>query len=379
MKAVPTRYRFLLALLVMIDSGVLSCSDAPTAPRPQASVGTVTVKGSITDRDGPALVNFIVAFRPFQAAPNQPTPWVTAITDVNGSFQVALAPGLYKAHIGPSDQSLFDVSIPKFEVGAAGSRFDYRYSGTRVTGEVTGPDGSLLVEALVTVAAKADGEYVDLRAVGGHYSILLPPGEYDLYGASGTAYSGIPSTEVEADISASDTLINLALTGHVLTGMVTLGGSAPLANVRVYAQSDASRVQAFAKSGLDGSAVLYLPSGGYSLTAFPPDGVIGPETAHVSISGDASIPIDFPGTRWNVTLRRTAYGSAVPSASILAREIGSNRSASTSADLFGKFQLFVRPNVAYDLLVGSPPFITIPNLSSTADSTFDLFVDVPTP
>ncbi|HYR69656.1 MAG TPA: hypothetical protein VER77_07210, partial [Candidatus Dormibacteraeota bacterium] len=132
--------------------------------------------------------------------------------------------------------------------------------------------------------------------------------------------------------------------------------------------------------GLDGSAVLYLPSGGYSFSAQPPDGsIIGPESGYWSVSGDASIPIDFPGTRWDVTLRRTSDNSAVPFTSIYAAEIGSNRSASTGSDLFGAFRLFVRPNVGYDLHVGSvySSGITIPNLFSTADSTFDLYVDLP--
>ena len=96
---------------------------------------------------------------------------------------------------------------------------------------------------------------------------------------------------------------------------------------------------------------------------------------------DASMPIDFPATRWDVTLRRTSDSSPLPFTLIYASEIGSNRSASTRSDLSGAFRLFVRPNVGYDLRIGSfySNAITIPNVSSTADSTFDLYVDIPAP
>jgi hypothetical protein len=130
--------------------------------------------------------------------------------------------------------------------------------------------------------------------------------------------------------------------------------------------------------------VLYLPSGGYSFIAYSPDGsIVGPEDGYWSISGDASIPIDFPGTRWDVTLRRTADNAALPFTSIRAVEIGSNRSASATSDLLGKCRMFVRPDLGYDLHVISSisgiPIFVVPNVSSTADSTFDLFVDLPVP
>jgi hypothetical protein len=214
--------------------------------------------------------------------------------------------------------------------------------------------------------------------------MLLPPGKYELYCDSGLYNSGIPTFEVEADISASDTLIQFPLTGHVVTVTATIGGGTPLPNVQIYAQSDAIGIHAVALSRLDGSAVLYLPSGGYSFSAHSYDtSIVGPETGYWSISGDASLPLDFAGARWDVTLRRTADGGALPFAFINANEIGAGRYAYTSSDISGKFRLFVRSNVGYDLHVGSsnfgPPTVTVPNVFSAADSTFDLYVDVPVP
>lgn len=378
--------RLLFPAAIAILSGVLSCSDMPTAPIvAPAPPGTITVEGTITDRDGPPLGNTLLAFRLLPLSPNQPNFGLTAFTNASGVFQIALAPGAYDVQIQPGYQSgLPDVRGLKLEVKAGGSRFDYRYSGTRVAGDVTGPGGALLADAYITAVSTSEQIYVSVTTVGGHYSMLLPHGEYELYAEAAIYNSGIPSLEFEADIAASDTLIHFALTGNVVTATATLGGSTPLPNVLVEAQSDAIGVRARAVTRLDGTAVLYLPSGGYSFTTYTPDGsIVGPETGYWSISGDASIPIEFPGTRWDVTLRRTADGSALPFASIYAREIGANHYARTSGDLFGKFRLFVRPDLGYDLQIGSsisgvPTFI-IPNLSSTADSTFDIFVDAPVP
>jgi len=212
--------------------------------------------------------------------------------------------------------------------------------------------------------------------------MLLPRGAYEFYGDPGSNGSGIPTIELHANISTSDTMVDFALTGYAVTATITLGGSTPIPNVQLHAGSDAIGVHASATTSLDGSAVLYLPSGGFSFTAYSSDGsIVGPETGYWSISGDTSIPIVFPGTRWDVTLRRSLDSSPIPFTSISASEIGSNRSALTASDLFGKFRLFVRPNEGYDLRIGPlySPGATIPNVSSAADSTFDLYVDIPAP
>jgi hypothetical protein len=375
--------RSILPALALLLSSVVSCSDMPTAPKiPPAPPGDVNVEGVIRDRDGPVLANTTLTFRHFPVSASQPSPAFRAATDLNGAFRIALAQGPYDVRISPDYESgLPPVTIPKFEV-KGGSRLDYRYSGTRVAGDVTGPGGASLSDATIYAISTEVG--VSVRAVNGHYSMLLPPGEYDFYSDSGLYESGIPSIEVEANISASDTLIHFALTGHVVTVTATLGAGTPLPNVQIYAESNPIGVRAVAHSRLDGTATLYLPSGGYSFNAYSYEsGIVGPETGYWSISGDASIPVDFPGTRWDVTLRRTSDGAALPFASIIADEIGTFRHASTSSDIYGKFRLFVQPNAGYDLQIGSPNFgastIVVPNVSSTADSTFDLYVDVPVP
>ena len=374
-------YRIVAAALALLLLGAVSCSDMPTAPVLSALPGGVTVEGTITDRDGPAVTNAFLAFRRLPPSPNDP-PLYTS-TDLGGAFRIALVQGTYEVRIGPSYESgLPSVTIPKFEVRAAGTRLDYRYSGTRVTGDVTGPGGALLTDSYVAAYSNVNGISLSARAASGHYSMLLPPGAYEFYGDPGGYSTGIPNIEVDATISSVDTVMNFALTGHAITVTTTLGGSTPIPSVQLQAESPAIGVRATATTRLDGSAVLYLPSGGYSFVAYASDGsIVGPESGYWSISGDASMPIVFPDTRWNVTLRRASDSSPIPFTYINAVEIGSNRSALTTSDLFGAFRLFVRPNVGYDLRIGSiySPQATIPNVSSAADSTFDLYVDIPAP
>ncbi|TMQ64712.1 MAG: carboxypeptidase regulatory-like domain-containing protein [Candidatus Eisenbacteria bacterium] len=370
--------RVALLLVALLLLGIISCSDMPTAPIVSAPAGSIVVEGTLRDRDGPALANAFVAFR---STPISSSQSFYTNTDATGAFRITLVQGTYEVRIGPPYESgLPSVTIPKFDVRAAGTRLDYRYSGTRVIGDVTGPGGALLDDSYVSATSDANQIYVSTRAVRGHYSMLLPQGAYEFYGDPGSYSTGIPNIEVAANISTSDTVVNFALTGHAVTVTTTLGGSTPIPNVQLQAESGAIGVRATATTRLDGSAVLYLPGGGYSFVAYSSDGsIVGPETGYWSISGDASIAIVFPATRWDVTLRRASDSSPIPFTYINALEIGSNRSALTRSDLFGTFRLFVRPSEGYDLRIGSvySPEATIPNVSSTADSTFDLYVDLP--
>src|SRR5690349_3859050 len=113
--------RVLLPAAFVLLSGVLSCSDMPTAPKLSATPGSVTVEGTITDRDGPAVANSFLAFRLLPDSPTQPSPSHYAYTDVNGAFRIALVQGTYEVRIGAGyETGLPSVTIPKFEVLSAG-------------------------------------------------------------------------------------------------------------------------------------------------------------------------------------------------------------------------------------------------------------------
>jgi hypothetical protein len=104
------------------------------------------------------------------------------------------------------------------------------------------------------------------------------------------------------------------------------------------------------------------------------------------IGGFGGVLFDFDDANdtAGATLRRAADNSVYPSANVNAIELGSGHHASARTDPVGRFQLIVRPDVGYDLRIdlpspNQPSTFYIPNVSSTADSTFDLVIDAPAP
>ena len=370
--------RVLGAALIVILSGVLSCSDMPTAPSAK-----VVVTGNLTDRDGAALS---AAFVRFRLAGSQPgfSPEYYARTDASGTFDVEMPEGIYEVNIEPNyDSGLLHAVIPQFKVSRDQHHLTYRFTGTKVSGNVTGPGGVPLDGA--EVAAFAPTGYATGRTVSGHYSIFVPPGEYELYASPRDYDSGLPRLEIEATIGATDTIMDFALTGSRVDVTTSLGGATPLAGVTIFAQSDGIGALAFARTGVDGAGVFYLPDGPYSYTARPPSpAIVGPESGTWNIAGNTSFAFDFPATRWNITVRRSSDGGAVAFAGVEATEHGSFRRVGGNTDVLGKILLFVRPDVQYDFQIllntsRTPNFFNIPNVSSPADSTFDILVNAPVP
>ncbi len=103
----------------------------------------------------------------------------------------------------------------------------------------------------------------------------------------------------------------------------------------------------------------------------------------LSISGDTPLAVDFSGIEWHGTLRRSADNAPIPSGWVSAVEQGSYyRNASSVTDADGTFSLIVLPGLRYDFQVTLPGFYstyTVPNVSSVADSTFDLLVPAAIP
>jgi hypothetical protein len=374
--------RTLLPALIVILSGVISCSDMPTAPR-----GNVAVEGLLTDRDGAAMRGATVVFLLLPTSQQLPTQISNYVyTDAGGAFNIALPPGIYEVQILPGYQSGTPrVKIPKFEAKGSHVRLDYHFTGARITGKITGPAGTPLSAASVDAYSVPPSISASSQLVNGRYSLLLGPGDYDFYIHSAGYNDGLPVLEYEVAVSAADSALDFVLTGNRVTTMVTLRGAAPLAGAQVTALSGATGVYANARTGLDGIVVLYLPSGGYSYTVYPPfDYIAGPETGYWPISGDGPFTIDFDRVQWDVTLRSATDSSVIASAYVSASELGSNRYANAFTDPVGKFQILARPGQGYDLRVGSPfsngsGISTIPNVSSAADSTFDLFVNLLVP
>jgi hypothetical protein len=364
-----------LALLLILPSlaGILSCSDMPTAPRT-----IVTIEGSVLDRDG-APMSAAVFFDNGSA----PNPSGYAYTDARGAFKVAVLEGQYQVRIAVQYTSGYpNATVPNFKVDRSKPRLDYRFSGTKVSGDVMGPGGTLLTGAYVACNTGSFESSTSAVTVNGHYSLFVPPGLYS-FGIDPPTYDGgMPHVQEQAQVGSTDTTMNFSLSGYAVTATVTMGGS-PISGAGLQAQRATNDVSASGRTGPDGTAVLYLPAGDYYYFVYPPvANIVGPEQGALSISADISIPVTFPATRWNGTLRRASDNTPIPAVYVRATEILSSRTATASTSPFGAFQLSVRPNVGYSLEIDYPygsqvgPFF-VPYVASTADSTFDLMINAP--
>lgn len=369
--------RRVIALLTIVIPlvGILSCSDMPTAPRT-----TLPIEGSVLDRDGAPMSSVGVYFYP-TVGPSGFTNY--AFTDARGAFKISLLEGDYQVRIASGYYSGYpDAVIPKFTVNRSKPRLDYKFSGTKISGDVTGLGGTPLTGARIACDSGSFETSVSTVSTDGHYSLFVPPGAYYFYVDPPDPNGGMPSLRLQAQVASGDTTMNFSLSGDPVTATATLNGT-PVSGVYLEAHSTASDIGASARTSLDGTAVLYLPAGNYYYFAYAPTpNIAGPVQGLLSIPGDTSIPIALPGTKWSITLRRASDNAPIPSVYIRATEILNSATASASADPLGRFQLGVRPNVGYALEIDYPypsqagPFF-VPYVASTADSTFDLVINAP--
>jgi hypothetical protein len=215
--------------------------------------------------------------------------------------------------------------------------------------------------------------------VAGRYQILLRPGTYEFGASPGFGAAGLPSLGFEATIADQDTTINLDFGGHEVRVQVTLFGvGVPRASVA----SSQPGIYNSVETDLQGEAVLYLPSGAYEFRVnTQTQGITRPDERSVSIQGPATLPFDLSGVRWTGTVRRTADLGPVPHAAVYVQEIVSGRLGSASTDASGTFEMIVRPGVLHNLWIqpGSGGNYTVNGIASSADSTFDIPINVPVP
>jgi hypothetical protein len=224
--------------------------------------------------------------------------------------------------------------------------------------------------------------YATAQTVNGQYRMLVPRDGYTLVAQYGYS-NGIPARTVPVQLSAADTTIDFALAGNDVRVSVSLEGGTPLQGAYVAARSSVPGIDVTSVTGFDGTTTLYLPDGDYLYDASPADpSIVTPVQGHWLISGAGSVSVTFPGTRWDMTLRRTSDNAPLGLALVNAHEVGTTKSAQATTDVSGRFQFFVRANTGYTFSVflsgTDPPLqLFVPYLSTTADSTFDVLVDAP--
>ncbi|HET9250980.1 MAG TPA: hypothetical protein VFP58_02550 [Candidatus Eisenbacteria bacterium] len=363
-----------LVLAVVMAGGVLSCAaDMPVAPE---LVGKGVVNGIVLDRDGNPLDQVRVIFG--QTPATQPTPYVQTQTRADGTFELELEAGSYRVQLWPHTHREYPQADMSFTVKAGESRFEYRYAGVFVSGTAIGPGGVAIPG--VFVAAYGDNGYFSTSGQNGSYRILLDPGEYSFQAYAGSVPLNLPRLEFQATVSPQDTTIDLDFSGHELTIDVTLFGL-PLPGAYITAYR--SGVSAAAETDALGTAVIYLPTGTYDFRVNAGiTGITGPERRAVGVAASGPIHFALGGARWTTTVRRAGDQSPVALANVNVIEIGSDRQGSTSTDQTGRFQMVVQPDVLHSVWIrplGSNNSYLANGIASSADSTFDLLVDIPAP
>jgi hypothetical protein len=289
-----------------------------------------------------------------------------------------LAEGTYRVILGSGDSGYPNVTLDHVVVGASGATINYRYQGIRVSGSVAGPSGQPLTAAQVMAYPMVGGPTSAIGStVGGRYSLLLPVGVYQFAAWSAGYADGIPRITWGDVAVASDTTIDISLTGFPVTATVTFSGGTPMLGAAVFASSISA--QAMGRTGPSGTTTLYLPAGDYRIQAGPSSpNIVGSKTVDRSITGADAIGFDFSGRKWSMTIRTASDGAPLTGADASLHD-GENGQAIAETDNLGRCEFFVQPGVAYYLNVswwfdGGFRLATIPNLSSAADTTFDISV-----
>ncbi len=162
----------------------------PTAPH-----AVVTIEGSVRDRDGVAMMETYVYFTPEADPSGNFLPSTYVRTDTDGAFKTALAEGSYAVGIDPPNSTGYpEGRVGKFTVDRSKPRFDYRFSGTKVSGSLTGPGGPLLTRAYIQCSDAPYRTTASAVTTGGHYSLFIPPGLYTFAVQPSDNYSGIATT-----------------------------------------------------------------------------------------------------------------------------------------------------------------------------------------
>lgn len=392
------RRLFALAPIVALAT-TLSCSEMPTAPR-----AMVTVTGQIIDRDGPGIEQVYIQFYSLDprdnvpgpiypevasgallgpSAPRSPSANGSTVTDGNGRYRITLAAGRYRVFLDPTRGYPF-VELPTIDIRPGHPEVNYRYTGVRISGTLQGPAGATIQEGRVAVfrLPEGDGDFTAAQSdlLSGRYSILVPPGTYRLLASPSYMGIGFPTLRIEPLVVASDTTLDLTLDGHLVTGTVRGQNGAPLDRISIRADSYTNLVSTFSRS--DGTYAMYLPTDVYTMQLRPWDAhfIASREYPPVSVTGPMTLDFDMSGVEWTGTVRWTLDSSAVADAYVGVSEIGKYFGASAHTDASGQFRLIVKPNTYYRLFVGySGGAEEIGNVATTADSTFNLYVEGPLP
>jgi hypothetical protein len=369
--------RHLAVILALIAvGGLVSCSeDDPVSPPANASVS-----GVLLDRAGEPVPEVDISYWLLPLSPTLPHPYQTR-TSNDGSYSLSLPPGHYRVEMDAPNRLGYPDFGMFWDVKPGANRLDHRYSGTLVRGAGVGPDGRGLSFFRVMASSMVEGN-VEAFGTYGEYRLLLKPGTYRFH-ADPEGYPGLPNFQFDAAVSEYDTTIDLSFSGHEVNLSVSLLG-APLPSAEVVASNPMlGNPMVFVQTQTDihGNARMYVPSGEYDLqirTRAP--GITGPEVRRLDVQGDMTQVIDLPAVRWKVTVRRAGTLEPLTPAHVTVHEVPGPRFGSRDVDPNGTFEMVVRPDTPHDIVValfGSTTQGVVSGVTTSADATFDIVVDLP--
>ena len=358
-------------LLIVVALLALSCTRMPTAPRDE-----VVVHGTIL---GPAgePVRAALLFFPRDAALSD-SEFLWTRTDAQGAYSLPMVSGLYELRIPPPREGwLGHAGLVK--VSPDHRQIDYDFRGFQVSGRLLDPTGSIVRYGQITATLESpDQSSADEYFSEGTYSFLLPRGTYSFAARGADFYSPFTPTTVRSVSIASDTTLDIHLVGFPIEGTVLGMDGAPLQSATVDAYPARTRTDA------SGRYLLYAPAGPHAMRCFPPQWEILPRLEVLSITGPTTVDFNFMGLiHWTGTVRRADDGAPLPICYVMASVLGpDNRDALNQASANGDFNLYLSPNLSYELQVFESADLQQPPIyhsifRATADTTFDLRVTPP--
>jgi len=362
----------LLALLGVLM--VLSCTRMPTGPRTE-----VVVHGTITGPSGDPTRDTWVVFVPQETVLQDSVFDTYTQTGVDGTYSLPLLPGDYELRIHPTEHREWLGYSNLVRVSEDHDQFDYAFHGHHVTGRLLDPTGAVITYG--SVEATIEAPHSSSAASGveqGTFSLLLPSGTYSLTGQAGPR-SGIPSRTFPGVSIASDTTLDLALTGFPVQGTVIGPDGAPMPGAQVEIWPGEVLTDD------TGAYLIYADAGVHAIRCFPPYGheEILFRTVARNVTGPTTVDFDLRGVTWSGTVR--FEGTLDPADGYYVEALTlppDNRYAYLRTGPDGEFHLILEANRTYDLHVHSPhadPPIYEARYRATADTTFEIVIPPDTP
>ena len=369
-------FRRLARALALLAAGVLlaSCSDLPAKPLP-----LVTAAGTVLDREGSPLGGFRLDFIPTGLKPHEPVPAAPqsgrAYTDGAGAFSVTLYTGDYDVFLEPIFPGEYGGALVHgVRISAARPRFDYRFAGVRLGGEIRGPGGVPLTGARVR-AYQLGGDYDSRSAesADGRYAMVMPPGVWDIFAIPPYSLEGLPTLGLGLVQVGADTTIDISLTGEAVTATVTGQSALPVSGAQVSLSATSADCSGTTVS--DGTALLHVPAGDYHGYLRPPSGqsYIATRSFPVSVTGPMALALDLWGVVWTGQVTYTGSGLLAAGAPVSASSMSSYSSyAYATTGAAGTFHLVLVPGNVYALRIGA---LEVGWFGAAGDTTLDFSVD----